>query len=408
MTRIDHAAVRRDRINTLLPRILAEQKTDAWLTVTRENTTDPILKVFGIDHIVARGAFLFARAGGGAGAAGFWKLAFAASYDVDPIRKTGLFDEVVPYLSEGMKPHLKAALDALAPRSIAVNMSRDVTIADGLTAGMRAYLEEFLGEHAKRFTSAERIIVSLLARKLPDEIAALETAVKASQAILAAALTSEKVRPGTTTERSLADALAAHAKELGCGVAFESVVVGPQRGHSEPTDRVIQRGDIIRIDWGASYEGYCADIQRMAYVAKPGETAAPGWLTALFDATLRANRAAVAAMKPGARGLDVDTAARQSLVADGFREYPHGTGHPIGLKVHDVGPMLCPDWRERYGDGVFFTLEPDQVFAVEPLIYVKPDALDYELNTSLEEDVVVGPDGARYIGTPQTSLIVIR
>jgi Xaa-Pro aminopeptidase len=113
-------------------------------------------------------------------------------------------------------------------------------------------------------------------------------------------------------------------------------------------------------------------------------------------------------MKPGARGVDVDTAARRSLIADGFKEYPHGTGHPIGLKVHDVGPMLCPDWRERYGDGVFFTLEPDQVFAVEPLIYVKPDALDYELNTSLEEDVVVGPDGARYIGTPQTSLIVIR
>jgi len=408
VTRIDHAAIRRDRIQTLLPRILSEQKSDAWLTFTRENTQDPILKVFGLDHIVARGAFLFAQAGGGSGAGGFRKLAFAASYDTDPIKKTGIFDEVVPYQSEGIKPHLRKALDALAPKSIAVNMSRDVTIADGLTAGMRAYLEEFLGDHAKRFIPAERIIVSLLARKLPDEIAALETAVKASQQILARALSSETVRPGTTTERALADAMAAHAKELGCGVAFESVVVGPQRGHSEPTDRVIQPGDIIRIDWGATWEEYCADIQRMAYVTKAGESGAPDWLHALFNATLKANRAAVAAMKPGARGVDVDTAARQSLVADGFKEYPHGTGHPIGLKVHDVGPMLCPDWRERYGDGVFFTLEPDQVFAVEPLIYVKPDALDYELNTSLEEDVVIGPDGARYIGTPQTSLIVIR
>ena len=401
--RIDHAAIRRDRINTLLPRILDDQKTDAWLTVTRENTQDPILAAFGLDHIVARGAFLFARKDGR-----FVKKAIAASYDTDPIKKTGLFDEVVPYQSEGLKPHLKETLDALAPRRIGVNMSRDVTIADGLTAGMRAYLEEFLGPHAQAFVSAERIIVSLMATKLPDEIAALETAVKASQTILGAALTPEKVRPGVTTERALAEAMAAHAKELGCGVAFESVVVGPQRGHSEPTDRVIQRGDIIRIDWGATYEGYCADIQRMAYVMKPGETAAPPWLHGLFEATLKANRACVAAMKPGARGVDVDTAGRQSLVADGFKEYPHGSGHPIGLKVHDVGPMLCPDWRERYGDGVFFTIETDQVFAVEPLIYVKPDALDYELNTSLEEDVVVGPDGARYIGTPQTSLIVIR
>ena len=403
MIRIDHAAIRRDRINTLLPAILEQQKIDLWLTVTRENTPDPILSVFGLDHIVARGAFLFARSGGR-----FVKKAIAASYDTDPIRKLGIFDEVVPYLSEGIKPHLKEAIDALAPKTIAVNMSRDVTIADGLTAGMRAYLEETLGDRVKSFVSAERVIVSLVAKKLPAEIAALETAVKASQAILAAALTSEKVRPGETTERALADRMAAHAKELGCGVAFESVVVGPQRGHSEPTDRVIQRGDIIRIDWGATYEGYCADIQRMAYVAKPGETDAPAWLHGLFEATLKANRAAVAVMKPGARGVDVDTAARKSLVADGFKEYPHGTGHPIGLKVHDVGPMLCPDWRERYGDGVFFNIEADQVFAVEPLIYVKPDALDYELNTSLEEDVVVGPGGARYIGTPQTSLIVIR
>ena len=403
MKPVDHDAIRRDRINTLLPRILAEQETDAWLTFTRENTQDPILKIFGLDHIVARGAFLFARQG-----ATFRKLAIAASYDVDPIINTRLFDEVIPYRQEGVKPHLKQAIDAINPKSIAVNMSRDVTIADGLTAGLRGYLDETLGDRAKNFVSAERIIVSMLARKLPAEIEALEIAVKASQQILAAALTSAKVRPGVTTERALADGLAAHAKELGCGVAFESVVVGPQRGHSEPTDRVIGHGDIIRIDWGATWEGYCADIQRMAYVAKPGETTAPAWLIRLFDATLKANRAAVAALKPGNRGLDVDTAARRSLVADGYAEYPHGTGHAIGLKVHDVGPLLGPDWRERYGDQVFFAIEPDQVFAVEPLIYVKPDALDYELNTSLEEDVVVGPDGARYIGTPQTELIVIR
>jgi Xaa-Pro aminopeptidase len=403
MKPVDHESIRRDRFNSLLPRILAEQKTDAWLTFTRENTQDPILRIFGIDHIVARGAFLFARQGNA-----FRRQAIAASYDVDPILKTGLFEEVVPYREEGIKPHLKKLIDALDPKSIAVNMSRDVTVADGLTAGLRAYLEESLGERAGTFVSAERIVVSLLARKLPAEIEALETAVNASQQILAAALTPARVRPGVTTERTLADAMAAHAKEMGCGVAFESVVVGPQRGHSEPTDRVIRQGDIIRIDWGATWEGYCADIQRMAYVAKPGETAAPAWLVRLFEATLRANRAAVAAMKPGHRGVDVDTAARRSLVADGFAEYPHGTGHAIGLKVHDVGPLLGPDWRERYGDQVFFTIEPDQVFAVEPLIYSKPEALDYELNTSLEEDVVVGPDGARYIGTPQTSLIVIR
>jgi Xaa-Pro aminopeptidase len=400
---VDHEKIRRDRIQLLLPRIMKEQKIDAWLTFTRENTTDPILKVLGVDHIVARGAFLFALKDGA-----FRRVAVAASYDVDPVQKSGLYDQIVSYRSEGVKPHLRKLIDEIDPATIAVNFSRDVTVADGLTVGLKGYLEEALGDHAKKFVSSERLVVSLLGRKLPEEIAAIEEAVKGTQRVLAEALTSERIRPGVTTEKALNAWMEARARELGFEVAFASVVVGPQRGHSEPTDRVIQRGDLVRIDWGASFGGYCADVQRMAYVLKDGETDAPAWVTRLWEATLAANRAAVAALKPGATGNDVDRAGRGALVAAGYPEYPHGTGHAIGLKVHDVGPMLGPDWRERYGDPVFFNIEPGQVFAVEPLIYVKPAELDHEIHTSLEEDVVVEAGGARYIGAPQTSLILIR
>lgn len=400
---VDHAKIRRDRINVLLPQIMKDQKVDTWLTFTRENTTDPILKVLGIDHIVARGAFIFALKDGK-----FSKTAIAASYDVDPIDKSGLYDEVIPYRSEGVRPHLRKAIDALDPGTIAVNTSRDVTIADGLTVGLRDYLTEALGDHARKLVSSEKLVVSLIGRKLPEEIAALERAALITQQVLAEALTSDHVKPGLTTEITLNAWMEARARELGGDVAFTSVVVGPQRGHSEPTDRVIQRGDVIRTDWGASYGGYCADIQRMAYVLKDGETRAPSWLQRLWEANLAANRAAVAALKPGNTGNDVDKAGRGSLVAAGLPEYPHGTGHAIGLKVHDVGPMLGPDWKERYGDPVFFRIEPNQVFAVEPLIYVKPDEINYEINISLEEDLVVEKDGARYIGKPQTEIILIR
>ncbi|HZN02702.1 MAG TPA: M24 family metallopeptidase [Candidatus Polarisedimenticolia bacterium] len=401
--RIDHAAIRRERLRTLLPRLMEEQQVEAWLTFTRENVPDPLLPVFGIGHIVARAAFLFTRTDGR-----FRATALAASYDVDPIARTGLFDEVLPYKEEGAKPHLRRLIAEGGLTRVAVNVSRDVTIADGLTSGMRRYLEETLGpEIARGFTSSERLVVSLLGRKLPAEIAALETAVLATQRICAEALTRERVVPGTTTERALADFMAARARELGCAMAFESVVVGPARGHSEPTDRVIREGDVIRLDWGASYEGYCADIQRTAWVAKAGQPAVPAWLARLFAATLKANRAALAALRPGNTGLDVDRAGRSSLVADGYAEYPHGSGHAIGLKVHDVGPLLGPDWKERYGDQVRFRIEPDQVFAVEPLLYIRPPELDYDFHVGLEEDAVVGPDGARVIGAPQTEVILI-
>jgi Xaa-Pro aminopeptidase len=400
---VDHEAIRRDRINVLLPQIMKEQKIDCWLTFTRENTTDPLLKVLGVEQIVARGAFVFAWKDGK-----FRKIAIAASYDVDPIHKSGLYDEVIAYRSDGVKPHLRKTIDALDPGTIAINYSRDVTVADGLTVGLRGYLDEALGKHAKRFVSSERVVVSLLGRKLPAEIAALEMAALGTQRVIAEALTPEHVKPGVTTEKDLNAWMEARARELGFEVAFASVVVGPQRGHSEPTDRVIERGDVIRIDWGASYGGYCADIQRTAYVLKEGETAAPAWLQRLWEATLAANRAAVAALKPGNTGNDVDKAGRGSLVAAGLPEYPHGTGHAIGLKVHDVGPMLGPDWKERYGDPVFFKIEAGQVFAVEPLIYITPPEIGYEFHTGLEEDLVVEAGGARYIGTPQTALILIR
>ncbi len=400
---VDHEKIRQDRINVLLPKIMKEQKVEAWLTFTRENTPDPLMPVLGVDHIVARAAFLLSLKGGI-----FRKIAIAASYDVEPIEKSGLYDEVIAYRSEGVKPHLREAIDALDPASIAINYSRDVTIADGLTMGLRAYLDEALGPHVKKFISSERLVVSLLGRKLPEEIAALEKAVLGTQQVIREALTSKRVKAGVTTENDLNNWMMARARELGFDIAFTSVVVGPQRGHSEPTDRVIERGDVIRIDWGASYGGYCADIQRTAYVLREGETAAPEWLQALWSATLEANRAAVAALKPGNTGNDVDRAGRGSLVGAGYPEYPHGTGHAIGLKVHDVGPMLGPDWRERYGDPVFFAIEPGQVFAVEPLLYIRPEEIDYDFHTGLEEDLVVTENGARYIGTPQTDLILIR
>lgn len=400
---VDHAKIRRDRINVLLPRVMREQKVDCWLTFTRENTTDPILKTLGIEHIVARGAFIF-----GFKDSAFYKIAIAASYDVDPIRQSGLYDEIISYKSEGVKPHLKGAIDGLAPATIAVNFSRDVTVADGLTLGLRNYLEEALGDQSKKFVSSEKLVVSLLGRKLPEEISALESAVKGTQRVISEALTSDHVKPGVTTEKALNDWMESRAKELGFGVAFASVTTGPQRGHSEPTERVIRRGDVVRIDWGASFGGYCADIQRTAYVLKEGESDAPAWLKRLWDATLAANRAGVAKLAPGNTGNDVDRAARGSLVASGFPEYPHGTGHAIGLQVHDVGPLLGPDWRERYGDTVFFRIEPDQVFAVEPAIYIKPEEIEDEINTSLEEDLVVESGGARYIGSPQTSIILIK
>ena len=113
-------------------------------------------RIFGGGDAVARMALLFDRSDGR-----FGRTAIAASYDVTPLEESGMYDRVISYKREGIKPHLKEFVSQLDPAQIAVNVSRDMPIADGLTAGMRAYLVEVLGEDiAQRFVSSEPLVAS--------------------------------------------------------------------------------------------------------------------------------------------------------------------------------------------------------------------------------------------------------
>ena len=119
-----------------------------------------------------------------------------------------------------------------------------------------------------------------------------------------------------------------------------------------------------------------------------------------FDTVLRAVDAAVAAMRPGATGVEIDAAARQVIVDAGYPAYPYATGHHMGRNVHDGGGVLGPAW-ERYGQTPFRPLEAGHVYTVEPGLAV----LGYGY-VGLEEDVLVTGDGAEYLGDPQRALVV--
>ncbi len=394
-------AIRKRRLDVLLPQALEQHGFDAWLVFTRENARDPIAEDVAGGRVVARSAFLFART-----PKGFRKTAIVASYDVTPVKDSGIYDEIIVYRGEGIKPHLKKVMTELNPKRVAVNTSRDIPLADGLTLGMRDYLLETLGaDWASRFASAQPVVVSFRGRRLPEEVALLREAAIYTDKIIREALSNKVITPGKSTENDVANYLRRRTEEFGATVPFISVVVGPARGHAEPTDRVVQPGDVVRIDFGITHRGYSTDVQRTAYVLKPGETDAPAELKKLWDVNRRAVDAAIAVMRPGATGLEVDTAGRKVITDAGFEGYPHGGGHAIGFDVHDVGPMLGPDWPERYGSTVHLKLEKDQTFAVEPTIYTKFNGDD--INISIEEDVVVTADGVDRLHSRQDALILI-
>jgi Xaa-Pro aminopeptidase len=152
---------------------------------------------------------------------------------------------------------------------------------------------------------------------------------------------------------------------------------------------------------GLRRDGYCSDLQRVAYVRREGEDGIPPEVTRAWQACWSALEAGRAALKPAAKGWQVDAAAREELVRQGYPEYMHAFGHHVGRNAHDGGSVLGPRW-ERYGDLPSKPIEVDNVFALE--LGTMVEGFGY---IGIEETAVVTSSGAEYISTPQKSIIEI-
>jgi Xaa-Pro aminopeptidase len=254
--------------------------------------------------------------------------------------------------------------------------------------------------------SAEKIIAALISRKTEAEIRHILDAIQRTEQIYAK--TFAMLKPGMS-EMDVA-AFMHHLVEVeGLETAWESahcpaVNAGPDSpvGHAGPTKIQIAPGQLVHFDFGVKYNGYCSDIQRMAYVLKPGETQPPEAVQKGFATVVEAIEAARLAMKPGVPGIEIDAIARNLLVSYGYPEYPYATGHHIGRTVHDGAGILGPAW-ERYGETPHYPLEAGQVYTIEPGLMVPRYGY-----IGLEEDVLVTPNETVYLSKPQTELVLIQ
>jgi Xaa-Pro aminopeptidase len=200
-----------------------------------------------------------------------------------------------------------------------------------------------------------RAVEALRAVKDDDELALLREACAIGDRALLETL--DRVAPGQT-EREVARRLEAAMVELGAdGVAFETIVAtGPHSAvpHHRPTDREIERGDLLKIDFGALYRGYHADCTRTVVVGREPE----GWQTEIYDVVRRAQAAGREALRPGADVREVDAAARAVVVSAGHgARFTHGLGHGVGLEIHEA-PLLGPTATGRLLDRTPVTVEP--------------------------------------------------
>jgi Xaa-Pro aminopeptidase len=155
------------------------------------------------------------------------------------------------------------------------------------------------------------------------------------------------------------------------------------------------------MDFGVKVEDYCSDLQRTFFILEEGAREAPEEVRHGFQTILESIELARKAIRPGARGLDVDAVARQHIVSRGYEQFPHGLGHQVGRFAHDGTALLGPAW-EKYSEKPFLPLEQGMVFTLEPRLRVAERGI-----VTVEEMVVVTENGADYLGPPQKELILI-
>ena len=201
-----------------------------------------------------------------------------------------------------------------------------------------------------------------------------------------------RIKVGMTELELQAELIYCLYKNGGEGLSFDPIVVsGPNTSlpHGVAGNRVIQEGDFITMDFGVIVGGYCSDMTR---------TVAVGWVTdemeKVYLTVLEAQKAGIAATRPGVVGKEVDAAARQVIIDAGYGDYfGHGYGHSLGLEVHE-NPS-CNPREERI-------MEENMVCSAEPGIY-----LPGKFGVRIEDVVIFKQDGCEDITASPKNLIIV-
>jgi Xaa-Pro aminopeptidase len=398
--------IRNKRINTLLPKALKNANVDCWIVICRENNNDPLAEHIGGENAGGTAVFLFYN-----DSKGFHSLVFSPSGEATALDELDIHHKVIP-VDRSVSAVAMAAefIKNQQFNNIAINSSTGNSMADGLSFTQRKNLEELLGSEAKKLVSSDELVYEWLSIKIPEEVEILTKAAELTSAWQIEAY--QQIVPRISTDADIAKFLKKKMTAYGVTDGWApdqnpNVNSGPDRGHSHPTNKIIMPGDVIQIDFGIKlYNRWVSDIQRFAYVLKEGEKVAPKDIQFYWESSKAGNRAALAAMKPGVKGVQVDSAQRVLMNAAKSEFVMWSTGHPVGYVAHDIGPNLGGSQASHVRPASEKKLKEGMTFAFDGFHAWKRK--DGTIKTiSVEEMAVVTKDGARYLIPPQEELILI-
>jgi len=401
--------VRLDKFEQVLPRAMRDNAIDMWIVAVKENHYDPLWKDLGRGYVSGIGYYVFIDRGGDR----IERLALGPSGYL--IEQTGAYDDLLP------ATRLADIVRQRDPKRIGVNMSDEIGPADGLSATMLAHLKKTRGEpYASRLVSAERLVSDFRSRRVAAEIVAFGEASGLAVGLAERALSNEVITVGKTTLEDVAWWLQDRLLEQGLGSEFDMpsiYVTGPKGIVATSTDRIIQPGDVMMIDWGVQLMNFGTDVKRVAYVLKPGELTAPRSIQAAFDKALSVRAVLKKAIKPGVRADETMRRMDDALRAAGFgviefnrpnaderTDVVYGF-HPVGNTGHDIGPSLTT-WQPLQST---FVLRTQHIFSFEYFAYSPiPEWGGAKLRIPIEDDAILTEDGIQFLHPANYRLLIVK
>ena len=402
--------IRQDKFDQVLPEAMRENGIEMWIVMRREGYDDPLTPDLGHGYVGLTGYYVFTDRGGdrierAALGIGGYLLEQSGAYD--------LFDSA---------DKLREFVAERDPQTIGVNTSRAIGAADGLTHSGYEELVEVLGRPwSERLVPAEKLVSDFRSRRVASEIAAFAEAGEMSREIAERALSNEVITPGVTRLEEVAWWIHEQTFARGLGLSFglpSIYITGPDGIEAISSERIIQRGDLLMIDWGVGFLNFYTDMKRIAYVLEEGETELPAGLAHAFERAKAARTIIKGSIRPGITAKEAEGEIYAALEDGGFRQIefnqptddPQSTDvvigcHSVGNTGHGIGPSIAFFNPVR----LTYELKPTNLLSIELFAYTAmPEWDGAKVRIPLEDDAVVTERGVEWLYPPIERIALVR
>jgi len=402
--------IRRDKFDLVLPQAMRQNGIDMWITVMKEGNFDPLYVDLGQGYVSSIGFIVFSDVGK--------ERIERAVLGIEgyEIENCGAYDIF------GAASDLKKFVAERKPKRIGVNISDRLGRADGLSRAGYDYLVKTIGPpYDARLVSADKLISDFLYHRVASEIGVFAEAGKISRELAERAFSDEVIFPGKTRLEDVAwwlqDQLEARRLESSFGIP-SIYITGPEGIEAISNERVIQRGDLLMIDWGVGLMGFYTDMKRIAYVLKDGETEAPKGIQNAFDQAVKVREVVRHAIEPGRTGSGTVAMINAALEAAGFavmKEFNKPTNtertevitgcHSVGDWGHGIGPSAAFFQTAQLD----FEIYPTSLLAIEFFAYTAaPEWGGKKVRIPLEDDAIVTERSVEWLYPVNNRLLLIR